>query len=114
MIGPDEPVMCCERGAPQVARTALRADRLRVGAELLRPAHEAVGFAEGMNRHDVATEINLLTVPREEEAASQQSPVAVAPCARENDFAGRGRQDRLEIPAIGEAPRKRVAKIGRA
>src|SRR3546814_17308380 len=98
MIGPDEPVMCCDLGAPPVAPTALRADRLRVGAELLRPAHEAVGFAEGRNRHDVATEIDLLTVPREEEAASQQSPVAVSPCARAHDFDGRGRQTPLAIP----------------
>ena len=100
-------------GAPPVAPAALRADRLRIGAELLRPGHEAVGFAEGVGGRSVAAEVDLLAMPGEQRAASQQASVAVAPGAREDDFADRGRQDRLEVPAIGKAHRKRIELGGR-
>ena len=108
MIGPGEAIMRRDLVAPPVVPAILRADRLRIGAELLWPAHEAVGFAESMHGHSVAAEIVLVAMPGEEGATSQKASVAVAPGAREDDFTGGGGQDGLEVPTIREAHRKRI------
>ena len=52
-------------------------------------------------------------MPGEQGAAPEEASVAVAPGAREDDFAARGGEDRLEVPPIGEAHRKRIELGGR-
>ena len=113
MIRSNEPVMGGYLGPPPVAPTALGADRLRLGPEFLGPSHEAVGFAECMHRHRVAAQVGFISTPREQRAASQQTPVAIAPGARENDGIGRRGEDRFEVAPVGEIYRQRIEYWGR-
>ena len=113
MIRPHEPVMGSDLRLPPVAPAALRADRLRIGGELLGPGHQAVGLAEGMRRRRVAAEVGFVAMPGEQRTASQEAPVAVAPGAREDDFVGRRGEDRLEVAAVGEVDRQRIEHRGR-
>ena len=113
MIRSNEPVMGGYLGPPPVAPTALRTDCLRFGPEFLGPGHEAVGFAECMHRHCVAAQVGFIATPGEQRAASQETPVAVAPRARENDGIGSRGEDRLEVAAVGEVHRQRIEHRGR-
>lgn len=113
MIRSDESVMRRDLGTPPVAPAALRADRLRIGCELLRPGHKAVGFAESMHRRRVTAEVGFIAMPGKQRAAAEEAPVTVTPGARKDDFAGRCGENRLEVPPVGEAHRKRIKDGGR-
>ncbi|KAF5287576.1 hypothetical protein FQR65_LT21015 [Abscondita terminalis] len=99
-------VRCC---------SAVHAIRTRRPHETQRIAQQAAQRAGrlGVRRCRVAAQKGFVATPGEQRAATQETPVAVAPSARQNDGGGRGGEDRLEVAAVGEVDRQRVEHLGR-
>jgi len=86
---------------------------LGVGGEFLRSCHQSIGFAKGVLGDGVATKVRFVAMSSEQWTAPEETTVAVATGAREDDFAGRSRDNCFEVPAICEADWKRVEFGGR-
>lgn len=108
MIGPDQAIMSCHIGHAPIAPAGTRTQCLGIGSEFLRPRHQPVGFTEGMGGNGVAPQIGILVIGGEDGAATQQSAVAVASGAGEDDVVARSGEDRIKVTAICQIDGKRV------
>ena len=108
VVGPYQAVVRRQLLAPPVSPAAMCGPGLSRGSKLAGPRGQSVGLAESMFRHGIARQVRRGRMLTNQDAATQEPPVTVAPGAGEDDLTPRGCQDGREVSPVGVTDRQRL------